>query len=136
MPDNATNDHLISNKVSWHHVCHQKFINLQLKRVIENHKDSIFDLANLTYSTVNLFSSPSYFSSAQLMFPSVIFWPQSPVPLPPSSRSVFHSQESWRKKRLSKKSLLPVSLHTAVKGQGHGQGLLISFPGLLKTKTA
>ena len=35
--------------------------------------------------------------------------------------------------RLSKKGFFPVSLHRGVKGQGHGQGLLMSCPGLLKT---
>ena len=35
--------------------------------------------------------------------------------------------------RLGKKGFSPVILHRAVKGQGNGQGLLMSCPGLFKT---
>ena len=38
-----------------------------------------------------------------------------------------------KKYRLSKTGFFPVNFHRAVKSQGHGQGFLMSCPGLLKT---
>ena len=40
-----------------------------------------------------------------------------------------HLQESWHKR-----SFFPANLHWVIKDKGHGQGLLMSCSGLLKTK--
>ena len=84
--------------------------------------------------SVKPISSPQlFFISPKLMV--------TPPPSPPP-KLIFDSNPHFQVRfftcrmknlRFSTESFLSVSLGRATKGQGHGQGLLISRPGLLKT---
>ena len=78
------------------------------------------------------FLPPSYFSHPslpKLMVPHQLFFDTKP----PVLRQFFFAGIMTKSLRLSKKGFFLVSFHRVVKGQSHGQCLLMSWPGLLKT---
>ena len=72
---------------------------------------------------------PRYFSFPPTNGPLTYFL----TPISPVLGQFFISRNHGRKYEAGKKGFFPVILRRAVRGQGHGQRLLMSCPGLLKT---
>ena len=116
---------------------------INLSKEIDSAKNNINDISKsetiLLFENLALDHSVKPLSSLQLFFiPTTngspqLFLDPTPFPLPRLLGQFSFAAIMTKNIQLSKKGFFLASLHRAVKNQCHGQGLLMSCPGLLKT---
>ena len=116
---------------------------INLSKEIDSAKNNINDISksetillfeNLALDhSVKPLSSLQLFLSPLLMVPPSYFRIQPHFPLPRLLGQFSFAAIMTKNIQLSKKGFFLASLHRAVKNQCHGQGVLMSCPGLLKT---